>query len=101
MTTAVSLDAGNPRIVQDVANVCARLGRYLEAQTHFETLATLLPTRWEPQLGLARVNLNLGRLDEAEAALHAGLRLAPNQRRLLALAGQLSELRNQLTDDGG
>lgn len=101
LTTAVSLDAGNPRIVQDVANVCARLGRYLEAQTHFETLATLLPTRWEPQLGLARVNLNLGKLDEAEAALHAGLRLAPNQRRLLALAGQLSELRNQLTDDGG
>ena len=48
-----------------------------------------------------RANLNLGRLDEAEAALHAGLRLAPNQGRLLALARQLSDIRNQPTDDGG
>lgn len=93
LATAMSLDARNPSTVQAIANVCMRLGRYPEARTHFETLAKLLPARWEPYLGLSRVNLQLGMTKEARAAVNAGLRLAPDEPRLHAMARHLEELR--------
>lgn len=88
---ALSLDARNPKTVQDLANVCMRLRRYPEALGHFHTLAGLLPERWEPQLGVARVNLFLGRFHEAEAALDVGLKMAPNEPQLHALAKRLAQ----------
>ncbi len=101
LTAAVVLDPRNPRVVQDVANVCARLGRYQEALAHYATLARLLPTRWEPQLGLASMSLQLGELEEAQLAVDAGLRLAPNEPRLRALAQHLAELRGHRSTEGG
>ena len=55
-------------------------------------LAKLLPTRWEPQLGLARMNLRLGRMDEAIAAVTAGLDLAPREPQLHAIAKRIMEM---------
>ncbi len=95
LTTAVGLDPQNPKAVQDIANVCTRLGRHDAALAHFETLARLLPTRWEPQLGLAGASYQLGRFDEAEAALIAGLALAPDEPRLLAFLERLNELQDR------
>ncbi len=89
-TASADLDARNPNVRQRLANLCVRMGRMAEARDHYETLAKLLPTRWEPQLGLARVNLRLGRLDEAAEAIERGLARAPDEPSLLALARRLS-----------
>lgn len=95
LTTAARLDVRNAKLVQDLANLCLRLGRYSDALSHFRRLTELLLTRWEPQLALAKVSLQLGLPDEADIALSSGLRLAPDEPKLLAVAQRLSELRDQ------
>jgi tetratricopeptide (TPR) repeat protein len=92
---ATSLDVQNARIRQDLANAYVRLGQHLEALEQFQVLARMLPTRWEPQLGLARMNLRLGRMDDAIAAVTAGLEMAPREPQLLALAKRIMESHGQ------
>ncbi len=94
LTTSAGLDARNPKVVQELANVCGRLGRLPEALEHYRALAKLLPTRWEPHLGAARVLYGMGRLDEALAATNQGLVLAPREPRLLAMARQITGAHN-------
>ena len=94
LTTAAGLDARNPKVVQELANVCARLGRLPEALGHYRALAKLLPTRWEPHFGAARALYGMGWLDEALAATNQGLALAPRESSLLAMARQITGANN-------
>ncbi len=94
LTTSAGLDARNPKVVQELANVCARLGRLPEALEHYRALAKLLPTSWEPHFGTARTLYGMGRLDEALAAANQGLVLAPREPRLLAMARQITGAHN-------
>lgn len=90
LTTAIGLDARNSKAVQELANVCGRLGRLSEALKQYRRLAKLLPTRWEPHFGAARALHAMGRLDEALEAANQGLALAPQEPRLLAMARQIA-----------
>lgn len=94
LTKAADRDPNSPRILQDLANTFARLRRYDEALEKYETLASMLPTRWEPLLGIAQMNLQLGRLDAASTAVGTALELEPSQPRLLALAARIMEMQN-------
>ena len=94
LTTAAGLDARNPKVVQELANVCGRLGRLPEALAHYRALAKLMPTRWEPHFGAARTLQGMGRSDEALVAANQGLVLAPREPRLLAMARQITGANN-------
>lgn len=94
LEAANRLKAGNPIVAQELANVCSRLGRLDEAILHFQTLARLLPNRWEPHLGIARAYFQKGQLDEAHGAVRVGLGIAPNEPSLKALAESIAGARN-------
>lgn len=102
LTMAASFEeADDPRILQQLANVCVRLKFYPDALAYYRKLAEADPARWEWQLGVAKVNLLMGQFDEAEAALQVGLKMAPDDPRLLSLARTLTELRNREYSEGG
>lgn len=88
---AASYDARGLAIRQELANVCVRLHQYDDAIAHYQALVKMLPTRWEPHLGVGKVLFLQGRLDEAKKEVETGLKLAPNEPRLQALARQLSK----------
>ena len=95
LKTAQSFDAGNPKIVQELANACVRLDRLPEALAYYQTLARLLPNRWEPYLGIAKTYYGLDMLEESASAVTEGLGLAPNEPRLMAMARHLRESQNR------
>ena len=94
LRTAAGFDAGNPKVIQELANVYGRLGRVPEALEHYRALAKLVPTRWEPHFGAARALYGMGRLDEALAAANQGLALAPQEPRLLSMARRITGANN-------
>ena len=102
LTMAASFaETNDARILQQLANVCVRLRLYPEALVYYQRLAKAAPTRWEWQLGLAKVNLLIGQFDEAEAALQLGLQIAPGEPRLLALERKLLEFQGPRSTEGG
>ncbi len=60
-----------------------KLGRPVDALTHYDLSRAAKPDYWPPYVGIADVNLRIGRRAGAIEILEKGLQLMPNEPRLL------------------
>ena len=74
---AFELAPQDPRVLQNLANLMAELGRLDEAVTFAQRSIALDPLRSATQFNLALYLTALGRYDEAEAALRKAIALQP------------------------
>lgn len=88
------------------SNLCAgyiRMKQFHLALEKCDRALALAPMQWRAHSNRANVLLNLGRLDEAEAAVEAGLKIRPNSGTLLRVldAARLERYRPKVTVSDG
>jgi tetratricopeptide (TPR) repeat protein len=84
----------DPRNLAGHARALAQMGRPRKARMLFRRAVTLAPRAVEAWVELARVNMGLGHLDEAERVLELAREIDAEHADAAALAAELSERRN-------
>ena len=82
---AIQLDPASGPAQRALANVQRSKGQIAEAMGSFEKATSLEPRNWRNHLGLAETLMDLGRLEDAQAAVEAGLQIHPLNQALRAL----------------
>lgn len=65
-------------VLQQLGDCLTHVGKYDEAEQHYERAASLAPDEAQPYVGLGVVALQKGRLDDAEIAFRVACRLDTN-----------------------
>lgn len=86
---AIDLNASNAEAHDDLGVICARQGKYAEAQQHFTTTVILDPSYLKGFHNLAMVHLIKQHHDQALVAINNALQLNPKERESLFLKAQI------------
>jgi len=90
LVAARRLDTRNAEVAYALGEACVRLHKNVEAREAFAEAARRMPTNLPAQVNWGRLALEQGQLEEAEAALRAAEKIAPEHPRVLDLKDGLS-----------
>jgi tetratricopeptide (TPR) repeat protein len=77
------------------ANIAVKEGRLEDAAEMFQSAAAKNPTNFTARLSLALVNLSLGEIDKADAAISSALALDPDSAEAFLVEGQIAYERKE------
>ncbi len=93
LVSAIGFDRTNPHINIALGEACVRLGKFPEAAENFADAAQRLPDFLPVQVNSCMISLRLGNLSQAETALRAARRLAPDHPQVRQMASQVARAR--------
>ncbi len=89
LEAAVRLNSRSPEPFAMLADQLVRLGRFDEAQPLYEDALSVAPDFFPAYLGMARIHMEQGQMDDAARAVRQAGELAPGHPSVTALARQL------------
>jgi TolB-like protein len=88
----------NSEVLDAMALISARLGRWPEALEYCEKAATLNPNDFQPRLQGIQIGLAMRELPRTMALVDRGLQLSPNDRNLIGMKALLFQAEGRLDD---
>lgn len=81
-----------PEILTRIGNYYVEMDRVIEAMEHFERAKAIKSDYWPPYVGLANINLRLGRKNVAIDILNSAIQILPNEPNLLAALKRINSV---------